>query len=279
MTQECTKTKSQPAPPRTALQRICSDATATCRGYVEEPYYDEGNNPYDVRPNAEQPPEYFIEFLNLTSTQNALGVDMNYTADSSSTVASAFAEIGDFVFPQFIHELEGLLAAGVRLALYYGDADYICNWLGGEAVSLVVNYTHSTEFGAAGYTPFEVDGTEYGAVRQYGNFSFLRIYNSGHLVPWYQPKAALEMFRRVLTGKALANGTTDVTASYGISGDASATHTEGGSTASATGSTSSRRTTTSATRSSGSSATITASSSAVTPTQSKSAGNRRIKMF
>lgn len=81
-----------------------------------------------------------------------------------------------------------LLNAGVRVALFYGDADYICNWFGGQAISLAVNYTHSSEFAAAGYQPFTVDGTEYGEVRQYGNFSFLRIYDAGHEVPYYQRK-------------------------------------------------------------------------------------------
>jgi carboxypeptidase C (cathepsin A) len=31
-----------------------------------------------------------------------------------------------------------------------------------------------------------VDGTEFGEVRQYGNFSFARIYESGHEIPYYQ---------------------------------------------------------------------------------------------
>lgn len=33
-----------------------------------------------------------------------------------------------------------------------------------------------------------VDGTEYGEVRQYGNFSFARIYEAGHEIPYYQRK-------------------------------------------------------------------------------------------
>lgn len=41
---------------------------------------------------------------------------------------------------------------------------------------MAVNYTHKEEFAAAGYAPFMVDGTEYGEVRQFGNFSFIRIY-------------------------------------------------------------------------------------------------------
>ena len=57
---------------------------------------------------------------------------------------------------------------------------------GGEAVSLAVNYTHHAEFNAAGYEPFTVNGVEYGEVRQHGNFSFLRMYEAGHEVPYYQ---------------------------------------------------------------------------------------------
>ena len=92
------------------------------------------------------------------------------------------------MFPNFIQDLEILLDAGVRVSLYYGDADYICNWFGGQAVSLAVNYTHAAEFAKAGYQAMTVDGVEYGEVRQFGNFSFLRVYEAGHEVPFYQRK-------------------------------------------------------------------------------------------
>jgi hypothetical protein len=89
-----------------------------------------------------------------------------------------------------------------------------------------VNYTHSAEFRAAGYTPFVVDGTEYGEVRQYGNFSFTRIYESGHEVPYYQPVASLELFRRVLADLAVADGAVPVTPTYATNGTERATHVE-----------------------------------------------------
>jgi hypothetical protein len=97
---------------------------------------------------------------------------------------------------------------------------------GGEAVSLAVNYTHHEEFMAAGYVPFKVDGTEYGEVRQYGNFSFLRVYEAGHEVPYYQPEASLEMFRRVMLGLDLADGDLKLSSNYSSIGGANATHTE-----------------------------------------------------
>lgn len=56
--------------------------------------------------------------------------------------------------------------------------------------------------------------------------SFLRIYEAGHEVPFYQPKASLEMFRRTLDDVSLADGKDKVTEDYTTSGKANATHTE-----------------------------------------------------
>lgn len=91
---------------------------------------------------------------------------------------------------------------------------------------MALNYTHAAEFAAAGYEPFTVDGTEYGEVRQYGNLSFLRIYEAGHEVPYYQPQAALAMFNRTLNHWNIADGTKMVTANLTSVGKPNATHTE-----------------------------------------------------
>ena len=110
--------------------------------------------------------------------------------------------------------------------MYHGDADYICNWFGGQAVSLNLEYAHAAEFRAAGYAPFVVDGTEYGEVRQYGNYSFMRIYEAGHEVPFYQPLASLAMFSRALGNLDIATGETALTGTYETNGTVNATHTE-----------------------------------------------------
>ena len=179
--------------------------------------------------------------MNLASTQQALGVNLNYT-ESNNDVTYAFQRTGDFAYPNFLTDLEMILNNSVRVAMYHGDADYICNWFGGQAVSLAVNYTNSAEFRAAGYEPFILDGTEYGEVRQYGNFSFLRMYSllnmriminvipgmyeAGHEVPFYQPAASLAMFSRVLGNVDLATGEEMLTGTYESNGTATATHSE-----------------------------------------------------
>lgn len=210
-------------------QFYCAQATNICRAMVEEPYYAYGGRGvYDIRHPYEDPtpPEYFTEFLNLATTQEVLGVNINYTRTNAPNVSYGFQRTGDFVWPNFIEDLEEILDYGVRVALIYGDADYICNWFGGEAVSVSVNYTNSEEFRAAGYTPFVVDGVEYGEVREYGNFSFTRIYEAGHEIPYYQPEASLAIFERILNHIIIADGSKVVTGDYGTNGTANATHTE-----------------------------------------------------
>ncbi|THY32661.1 peptidase S10, serine carboxypeptidase [Aureobasidium pullulans] len=211
-----------------ATQTICSEAQDMCRDNVEGPYYSfSGRGTYDIRHprNDPTPPEYFADYLNIAEVQNALGVSVNYT-ESNNDIYYAFQATGDFVYNNFLTDLEELLAQGLRISLFYGDADYICNWFGGEAISLAMNYTHSKEFAAAGYEPFTVDGTEYGEVRQYGNFSFLRIYDAGHEVPYYQPQAALALFNRTLNHWNIADGTEMVTANLTSYGSPNATHTQ-----------------------------------------------------
>ena len=88
------------------------------------------------------------------------------------------------------------MKAGVRIGFIYGDRDYICNWLGGEAISLAVaaetSAAYASLFPAAGYAPIIVNTTYIGGVvRQYGNLSFSRIYDAGHSVPAYQPGDSL----------------------------------------------------------------------------------------
>ncbi|KAH8631810.1 hypothetical protein CUC08_Gglean011343 [Alternaria sp. MG1] len=206
--------------------QICNEAADMCRDNVESPYYYySGRGVYDIRHTYEDPtpPSNYPGYLNLGEVQDALGVTLNYSG--SNGIYYAFQNTGDFIYPNFRLDLEYLLSQDVRVSLAYGDADYICNWFGGEAISLAMEYTHSDEFRAAGYEAMVVDGTEYGEVRQYGNFSFARVYESGHEVPYYQPVAALAYFNRTLYHYDIATGEEKVTANLTTSGPANATHT------------------------------------------------------
>ncbi|OQD68931.1 hypothetical protein PENPOL_c002G04467 [Penicillium polonicum] len=207
---------------------ICSEATNMCRDNVEGPYHVlSGRGSYDIRhpTNDPTPPNYYLEYLNQASVLDAIGVDVNYTK-SNADILYGFTQTGDFAYPNFLEDLEALLSRPVRVALIYGDADYVCNWFGGEAVSLATEYEHSKEFRSAGYTPFVVDGKEYGVTREYGNFSFTRVYDAGHMVPFYHPAASLQLFNRTLNGWEISTGEEKIKADAGSHGPASATHTQ-----------------------------------------------------
>ena len=112
--------------------------------------------------------------------QNALGVDLNYT--TSNNIYNAFSLSGDFA-NGYISQLEELLEQDIQVSLVYGDADYICNWQGGEDISKSAQWSGQDAFNKAGYTDLVVDGKNYGETRQYGRFSFSRVWDSGHEVP------------------------------------------------------------------------------------------------
>lgn len=67
-------------------------------------------------------------------------------------------------------------------------------------------------------------------MKQAGKFSFLRIYESGHEVPYYQPVVALEMFERAICGKDIATGLQMVGAGYETEGTVKSEYREGNGT-------------------------------------------------
>ena len=94
----------------------------------------------------------------------------------------------------------------------------------------------SNEVGApgfkdAGYVNLTTsDGIVHGQVRQSLSFSFVRIYESGHEVPFYQPVAALEIFERAIKDLDIATGTKKAEEDYKTHGTPKSTYREGNST-------------------------------------------------
>ena len=196
------------------VNEACSGADDFCRGHVENPYIESsGRNYYDIAAVDPDPfpPNYFLGYLANAYVQAALGVPVNFTM-SSLGVYSGFTDTGDYVRTDIrggqLADIGYILDNGVKVALIYGDRDYACNWIGGEEVSLAVNYSESEAFRQAGYTNITTNSSYVGGqVRQYGNFSFSRVFQSGHEVPAYQPETAYQIFYRAIFGKDIATGT------------------------------------------------------------------------
>lgn len=220
--EECYRSKSD---------KICRKADNFCAVHVESVLDVVANrDEYDMRELMPDqfPYERYVDYLNSAKVQQAIGAFQNYS-ESSSIVSNAFSRTGDDGRPRAsVSKLQSLLEQGVRVALYAGDADYNCNWLGGEVVAARVG---GPRFAKAGYQNFtSLDGSLTGQVKQAGLFSFTRVYYSGHEVPFYQPAMALSLLNRTLHGMDLASGQQQASADYVTKGSATSTFRQGNST-------------------------------------------------
>jgi carboxypeptidase C (cathepsin A) len=213
-----------------AVNSACSQAQAYCETNVIGPYTLSGRSVYDISQNVLDPfPSlHYLEYLNTRAVQQAIGVPVNYT-QSSLAVFGAFNATGDYARGGVLADLASLLESGVRVALIYGDRDYICNWLGGEAISFAIAGTVQPQYApwySTGYAPIVVNETYVGGVvREFGNLSFSRIYDAGHLVPAYQPETAFTVFTRIIEGVDIGLGISIDLSTFGTQGDANATQT------------------------------------------------------
>ena len=211
------------------VSQACSDAQNACQRSVVGPYVTSGRNPYDITQKVDDPfpPSTYLDYLNGADVQSAIGVAINYT-QSNDAVAQAFKSTGDMERGDSVAQLAYVLSLGVRVALIYGDRDYLCNWLGGEAISfsIAAQSPAYAPFYSAGYADIVVNNTYVGgAVRQFGNLSFSRIYAAGHLVPAYQPETAFTVFTRIIMGNDISLGQPVDLSTYASSGPANATYT------------------------------------------------------
>lgn len=210
----------------------CNTALGFCRNAVELIYYlglnTSEQDVYDIRNHSlhPQPSGAFPAWLNAAEVQQAIGVDLNYSGSNSIEVYEQFHFTGDWVRSGPLTDLSELLESGTRVTLMYGDADYICNWYGGEDVSLTVAFAGAESFRKAGYVPLIADGKRHGDTREASNFSFTRLFDAGHDAPFYQPGAALAVFNRSIHGWDIATGMQVVDAGFATVGDKESTYSQ-----------------------------------------------------
>ncbi|KAF9009563.1 carboxypeptidase C [Cyathus striatus] len=192
----------------------CVPALAYCNSQLMGPIIQTGLNPYDVRIPCDREKNgqlcygqmnWIDEYLNVPANKAALGVDPTKNFESCNMeVNQAFSLNGDGahnsakLLPELINE-------GVRLLVYAGNADMMCNYMGNERWVNALDTKFTSEFQAAPPLPWvdSYTGRTAGEVRSAGgggfgagNVSFVNVYEAGHMVPYNQPEAALDMFTR-----------------------------------------------------------------------------------
>ena len=100
-------------------------------------------------------------------------------------------------------KLVPLLEDDVRVMIYAGDQDLICNWLGNRRWVDALDWPGREAFAQAPERAWTVRGRAAGSVKEAGGLSFVRVSQAGHMVPMDQPEAALDMISRFVRGKPL----------------------------------------------------------------------------
>ncbi|KAJ1937253.1 hypothetical protein EC988_007946, partial [Linderina pennispora] len=130
----------------------------------------------------------------------ALGAEVRKFESCSEKVGTGFSNDGDHSKP-FHQYIPPLLADNIRVLIYAGDADFTCNWYGNKAWSMELEWPGKEAFNGASDELWLVDGVGAGEVRTHENFTFLRVFGAGHMVPYDKPKESLDMINRWLDRK------------------------------------------------------------------------------
>ncbi|XP_062017571.1 serine carboxypeptidase-like [Rosa rugosa] len=136
-------------------------------------------------------------FLNKKPVRDALGVgDIDFVS-CSTTVYEAM--LTDWMRNLEV-DIPTLLEDGIKVLVYAGEYDLICNWLGNSNWVHAMEWSGQKAFGESSNVPFKVGGAEAGLLKSHGPLAFLKVHDAGHMVPMDQPKAALQMLTNWMQG-------------------------------------------------------------------------------
>ncbi|KAI9216072.1 Alpha/Beta hydrolase protein [Blastocladiella britannica] len=98
--------------------------------------------------------------------------------------------------------LPKLVSKGVKVLIYNGDADIICNFVGNEMTLSQLRWGGDVGFGkGARLQPYLPNGrSAAGAFIKARGLSYVRIFEAGHMVPFNQPEASLAMMQQFVGG-------------------------------------------------------------------------------
>jgi len=192
----------------------CEYAYTYCNLFETTPYSMTGLNPYDIRvPCGDNDLCYNFTnietFLNLQSTREALHVSDQVDKWESCNMAVNIMFVSDWM-RNFHKELVEMLEDNIRVLIYAGDVDFICNWYGNKAWTLDLNWNGKLSFNNEGDHAWSFQDKETTAVKEGGQartghalkgdgrLTFLQVYEAGHMVPQDQPGAALSLLNTFL---------------------------------------------------------------------------------
>ncbi|KZT08027.1 serine carboxypeptidase [Laetiporus sulphureus 93-53] len=185
----------------------CSAAQDYCNSNILSPLAGDYDVYYVLSTNPDPYPPDPTPYLNNATLMAEIGADSNWT-ETNYNVYLNFANTGDWM-RNSAPDLEVVIDAGVRTVIYDGDADYILNYKGVEAMVAHLQTRFSSEFARQKFATWTVHGEAAGIYKNAGTFSYVRIFGAGHEVAAYEygdlsrGEAALQMFSQIMSDRSL----------------------------------------------------------------------------
>ncbi|CAA7262537.1 unnamed protein product [Cyclocybe aegerita] len=185
--------------------QICRDADDFCIDNVFSPAVGD-HDANDLRQSGNSttpfPPNFYVTFLNLNSTRQKIGAEVARFRACANAPFNLFVRTGDDA-RTLLPPLAALANSGMKILIWAGDADINCNWLGGHASVLAMNWYGKKRLARTPFRNMTINGTPVAAIQNVDNFAFARVYQAGHEVPAFQPQASFEIFKQVINMEQL----------------------------------------------------------------------------
>ncbi|GES86559.1 putative carboxypeptidase S1 [Rhizophagus clarus] len=184
----------------------CYQAGKFCDKVTADIVYNKTGLVYDVRKITVPPTDYML-YLDKPEVMTAIGAHNTLTKCPNDIVYNNFMKQGDYA-QSYKNDVEYLLYKRFPVLLYYGDADFICDWFSGKELVKSLIWVHQSDFNNAPVKKWIVKNIPAGEIKSFDKLTFIRVYAAGHPVSTDQPVNSLDMFTKWIHNKPLT--TTDL---------------------------------------------------------------------
>ncbi|KAG1701023.1 hypothetical protein DVH05_011267 [Phytophthora capsici] len=197
---------------------VCEEAGSYCISTQWVPMLASHRNPYDIRQECNTsdtnmsaciprvPP--VKAYLDLPQVREYLGVHPSRREWIllNATINGAFFGSPSYPALQSVADkVSELLNAGLRVLMYVGDADLLCNVYASEATANKLKWFGAAGFNAAESRSYSTSSgiKNAGSVRSFSSLTLVDIYNAGHMAPGDQPQVTLDMITKFIRNEPL----------------------------------------------------------------------------